>query len=276
MLPGDFALRGEDPSGRHRAIPRHLEPVGFSRMGLPRRIIMRMFSRVLSQSWAPRLTGQPRHAQLTELVHNASTGHHNPIWTPSGVELVHVPKTGGTSLRALLGSAGHPQPDLHRPVPIDDVRRIMSGNGPRGCYVTFLRDPVDRVWSLYWMSKEGGPWQDVTSTLELFLQAAWEANNEVVQYLSGQPRTQGNLSTAKQVLSSFWFVGDFARFDVEAHRLARALGSSEGPKRLNSTRRYPRPTEEERGMIAEHNQSDVALYRWWRAGGNGSSRHELN
>lgn len=243
-------------------------------------ILSPVVSRALDLTWRTPLGRAGWYLAASERIHSHFTGHHRPNPSPGDLELVHVPKTGGTSLRAVLTSLGFTVPPLHQPVPGEAVDDVLATGTLPSRYVTFLRDPVARVWSYFHMCKRGGPRRGVSHDLGLFLAHAWEARDLVVQYLVGAPRTRPGgpeLAAAKRVLCAFWFVGDVARFDRDVPELAARIRATpelaskipvgrrrDGVPTLNVQRDYPPPSGRDIELIAAHNRLDIDLDRWWR------------
>lgn len=94
---------------------------------------------------------------------------------PIKVHLLHIPKTGGISLYRALQGAG-----------VDVTRSHDPDQMPAGALVvTLLRNPVDRVWSVYRYQKRQG-WFD--GSLSAFLQQTfdpwwWGVRNIQARYM---------------------------------------------------------------------------------------------
>ncbi len=234
---------------------------------------------------------------------------------------VHIPKTGGSSLRQVL--AGHFDDDhvWTAVVPDPQARAFLRDQGPRpaahsagardynrpyvtrlaelpaerraslrlvqghfwygiheelpapATYLTMLRDPVERVLSLY-QHRVNNHGLDVA--LEAYLGAVrdWEIDNGQTRRLCGsrdgdlrhRPCTDDLLAQAKANLADFTFVGVNERFDESLVLLRRTMGWPRAawtrrnvtPKRL---RRSDLPAATRR-LLEDHNQADAELHRF--------------
>jgi hypothetical protein len=226
---------------------------------------------------------------------------------------VHVPRTGGGSASdaisqgyARMKSAGNAQrnPDktesylrglavetklpqvIGDHIPLGLYRRYL----PRDTrYMTFLRDPVERVLSHHWLyacaAKERTReiWErlaaldgrvDLTGVEDYTLEEGLARglpvfDNLQVRYLCGATSVFGPLERqatkrARQHVSRFFFVGISERLDESLVMLARALGTAPLPYvRRHSGVGGGRPAVDDslRALVAEHNRADIELYR---------------
>lgn len=220
---------------------------------------------------------------------------------------LHVPKTGGTTLTNILSTVYHrpgvagdrvydgvyyypagfelqewdaPEPDAStRDVLQRGDLRAVVGHFHYGLYrytsrrferVTMLRDPVDRMLSLYrHMQRHRG----LTVDLEDFVQQPplREADNGQTRRLSGELRSLGDrsqhmLDAALAHLDEIKVVGITERFDESVVLMSRRLQWDEIPSPY-----YPRNVETQRprtraisptvcDLIRENSELDVALY----------------
>jgi hypothetical protein len=199
------------------------------------------------------------------------------------IVFVHIPKTAGTSLRNTLeraaadhtilrdyGMAPETSPALYnlvhvqkKPLQLREVFDkekhgvLLSGHFPAHRYweifrpksfITFIRDPVDRVISEHnhFVSHQG--W---ITPLDEF---------------AATPRFRNVMSKflARVNLKRFGFIGIMENFDADIPALGRFLGTKLSVRRDNRGS-YPRQlapsvTPEMCGRIAELNSDDVELY----------------
>jgi hypothetical protein len=217
------------------------------------------------------------------------------FWRPGAAPLVafvHVPKTAGATVTSMLMSAysrqevrnagnylRHPETT---PAKIARTRwrgaRVAVGHIPYGLfrrnlprdtrYMTFLRDPIDRVPSHYYAHIERK--SVASSSLEEALESGMpEVNNLATRFLCGDPSPLGDLDAsaldgAKANLREFAFVGMQERFEESIALLQRALDLGPVPY-LNVHVGTGRPAEEEvsdelRALIFDRNQLDAELH----------------
>lgn len=149
-------------------------------------------------------------------------------------------------------------------------------------YVTFLRDPVDRVISHYYFVRTDPSHYlfEVARRVDLreYVIACGpnEPNNDQTRLLAGkrfaadqEARLDEMLSTAKNNLDShFALVGLTEEFDRSLLLLQRQFGWRQ-PFYRRQNRTYDRPTKESLPrrtieVIEAHNELDLALYRFGR------------
>lgn len=212
------------------------------------------------------------------------------------VAFVHIPKTAGATVtsvfvgaysKAEVREAGnylrHPE---KTPRKIAWGRwtgawaeaRVVVGHIPYGLfrknlsrdtrYVTFLREPVDRVLSHY--HRHISRKSLTTDSLEEALKTGMpDVNNLATRFLCGDPLPLGELPAsalddAKANLREFAFVGIQERFEESVVLLQRMLGLGPVPF-VNRHLSIERPgvddiPQRQRGLIAEYNRLDTELY----------------
>lgn len=221
------------------------------------------------------------------------------------VLFLHIPRTGGTT----LGAAAH---HLYRPeeilelhpatrareildaLPEERLRqlRFVRGHVPYGVhtllptpctYMTVLRDPVDRVLSLYaFMRKDpahrihtlgeaGAPGLAEVLERRLFRRALEDAQTQllggVAPWLPHEPATEATLEEAKRNLeSSFGLVGLTERFAETVELMRRVFGwRMDSVPSANVIPDRPRREELDPSLVAlieERNQLDLELYEF--------------
>lgn len=218
---------------------------------------------------------------------------------------MHIPKTAGTTLVSALDGLYLPedrvhlydlQPDAIHPkdfpsLPEEQRRRLRFVAGhfayglhewiPRPCvYVTVLRDPVDRIRSLYdhyrnW--QQSGDWHRWIVAeqvdLERFVveRPSDQTDNQMVRWLSGTRARVGRcteemLEIAKRRLDSFLIVIFHEDIERGASNLAAALGVSLPPiGRENVAPERSLVPESVTDVIRERNALDVKLYEYARS-----------
>jgi hypothetical protein len=212
------------------------------------------------------------------------------------VAFVHVPKTAGATAEAMLAGAyskaGVRSAGNYFRDPKQTSARIararwcgewtgapiVAGHIPYGLfakhlppdtrYITFLRDPLDRVLSHYHRHVERK--SRTTDSLEEALVAGIpDLNNLATRFLCGDAAPLGELGPAaledaKANLSEFAFVGIQERFAESVALLQRRLGLGPVPY-LNRHVSTERPgvddvSERDRALIVAHNRMDIELY----------------
>ena len=158
----------------------------------------------------------------------------------------------------------------------DDLRAVMGhfffGLHQRvkrpATYVTLLRNPVDRVLSLYWHYWQGEPAEDIKGFL---LRRLRETDNDQTRRISGISPAFGEctmemLESAKRnLIEHFPVVGTTEKFDETLLLLQRSLRWREAPVYLPRVVNLDRskavaPDPHEVSLIAERNELDLALY----------------
>jgi hypothetical protein len=209
---------------------------------------------------------------------------------------VHIPKTAGATVTSMfiaayseaevLGAGNYLRHPEQAEAEIARARwsggwtdaALVGGHVPYGLfcgslprdtrYMTFLREPVDRVLSHYHRHlQRKSPTSD--SLVEALERGMPELNNLATRFLCGSPSPSGKLESsalddAKASLSAFAFVGIQERFEESVVLLQRILGLDLVPY-LNLHVSTERPLVEEipeaqRALIEEHNRLDAELY----------------
>jgi hypothetical protein len=218
---------------------------------------------------------------------------------PPLLAFVHIPKTAGGTVKAMLrqaygrralDDAGNWLTD-----PDASARRLARapegwerwqrrggratiGHVPYGLYLrhlpasarymTFLREPVDRVLSQYHSNARV---RSLAPIEEVVAGRVPEVSNLATRFLCGDPDPSGTLpatalQAAKVNLRAFAFVGIQERFEESIVLLRRSLGVGWVPYLdVHVTTDRPRVDDvsaEERALILEHNRLDAELYEF--------------
>ena len=208
---------------------------------------------------------------------------------------IHLPKTGGTTLRLIIGRNYHPRltytidgapGSVEAFINLPPERRrefvVLQGHIPFGLhehlggearYVTMLRHPVERVVSLYYYVRKipAHPFHDAARrmTLAEFVEGGTEqAVNHQTRLLAGREDdfTDAALADAIENLSRFAAVGLVERFDESLVLFRKILGWRrihyvKGNVTKGRPAREEIPTTTVR-IIEERNAFDMELYRF--------------
>lgn len=193
-----------------------------------------------------------------------SIGYHNPNYRfkKSEIAFMHIPKTAGTSFCRLL------EKDPQQRFVLLNIHRPVSAFCPpqEYQYITILRDPVARVWSLYQMTlrnSEGFYRKFALQGLEPFLKKTAEARNLMCKYLGGSIDKAPDEQTFKRAvenLDAFYKVFFFENFSKEASTFLKAHDIPFGNIPNERKSKYSEPTEAEQALIQQYNTWDVRLF----------------
>jgi len=190
------------------------------------------------------------------------------------IHFLHIPKTGGTTLRAHLDNehalSHHAVKSIAEIPPSDLDTSICSGHyhflGPEHRYITILRHPIKRVTSLYHFimrSPRHYLYNEIKHlTLEKFCKEKYyETRDWQTRIISGT--VERDLDLAKHNIEQFFLeAGTTCEFTSSMERLKKLLKWHDVPSyRLNATK-YPEPTTAERRAIARNNHKDMKLFEW--------------
>ena len=196
---------------------------------------------------------------------------------------LHISKTAGTTFQFILENSlgashchlGHMRKPVLDQRDLDYARKFFPGwrsiagenlvdplrfSVPDPFYMTFVREPVARVFSHYQDDVQRG---GKTITFEQMLATAGVLENFQVKCLAGR----ADLGRAKQVLEKFNFVGLTEKFDLSLHVLGKLCPV---PLNLNYNRKVTAKDNTIKNALAadarivdmtrEKNQLDLALY----------------
>ncbi len=216
------------------------------------------------------------------------------------VIFLHIPKTAGVTFGSILTRIYRPEEiaTYRMKFPLDSYYasvyakrkqlHLLRGHFTFGAhrfvvapfvYLTFLRDPIDRVISLYYFYREwkDGPlYKDVQKiSLEEFVTSGITrlADNGMVRQLSGVGShvrygscTQETLQQAKENLERYFLVGLVQEFDRSIEIFSSLLGwqiPEYQPR--NVTKNRPKRDEisaQTLAVLEKYNQLDKELYRF--------------
>ena len=220
---------------------------------------------------------------------------------------LHIPKTAGTSLRDIIernfdekaiftidGKNPRESIKLFNSLKSADKASfsLVQGHGEFGAikdlpqkqikYITFVRNPVERVLSYYSYILSDSfkrPQAEVAESMSLkkylISKCDWQMNNHQTRMIAGNvPPEYGAcneevLERAKNnIISHFHFVGIAERFDESILTMSKFLGwKIPFYKKLNITRkRITQDTlDEEKHLIEKENRLDLELYEFIRS-----------
>lgn len=221
---------------------------------------------------------------------------------PSTVIFLHIPKTAGTTFRGILERAYRPAQmrEIYGDIPeaITSFQslpkaerkqiRCLLGHFEFGLhtdlpqpasYVTFLRDPIDRIISHYYYVRRspGHYLHDTVVSEEValkdYVHLADELSNGQTQMIAGGAQEDAPetwLKAAKRNLREhFAVVGITERFDASLALMARRLEWGAVYYRVrNATRKRPRKADldsQTLDVLKRHNRVDCELYAFANA-----------
>lgn len=212
---------------------------------------------------------------------------------------LHIPKCAGTTMMSVLranygdglyrvGNGGGWRQFHKRPAAQRECITCLTGHMPWGLcqyvrapyqHAVMLRNPIDRVVSLYWFVRDskGHKWHSLARRLSLAEFAVCGAfadlDNGMTRWLSGnrrcgslrskQPIGDQDLMLAMSHLRACAVVAFVEAFGFSLSRMAETFGWEHTDWQRRMVGKAHRPaTVEERQIIAEYDRVDMALYEY--------------
>jgi hypothetical protein len=182
---------------------------------------------------------------------------------------MHIPKTGGLGIDSWLNNSfspdvfWYPSNYIHQATAeVPSYAKIVVGHTPAnldGTYVTVLRDPAERVASLYYSHMAYGDFPHRGLSLREYVEQApyEEIDNGMVRRLAGCL----DLDAAIRRLKEFAFVGhrppDLVRWVCENYGQRRHAVY----KAVNINRDRPTLSTSDRAFILKQNKLDWELFK---------------
>jgi hypothetical protein len=236
----------------------------------------------------------------------STSAHSNPGDVDRSTLLfMHIPKTAGTALRFALQSVYEPAEwaAIYEGAPEGRMTREEFGQLPSEAkrplamvfghfrygihellpqpsqYVTVLRDPIDRVASLYDMYRITQPHWIEGMTLGEWAASgrSLQSNNEMVRYVSGRDGVLFGSCPPDMLEEAFAniserFAGVLTTDSLDQVELERITGRSLPPlERIGAGERSV-ISPQDRRTLAELNELDVALYRFFASARDQAAR----
>ena len=185
---------------------------------------------------------------------------------------IHTPKIAGSSVQILLQDKikdklfKWERKSKHHPV------SLLCPPGPKYKYITFLRNPIDRVFSYYntsIMSKRTTRHSIAKRGLSELLINCWEVRNMYCQYLSGYVREEVNseiYDIAKKNLENFFFVGEFENFEEDLKKLSKKLNFNLDKTPhvvVYSKTHHLIKNQDHVSLISSYNNYDLKIYKYF-------------
>ncbi len=180
------------------------------------------------------------------------------------VVFIHVPKTGGASIRECLEKNLSNFYIFNKKSEHNTISLLCSPNDYK--YITFLRNPIDRVYSYFNMLKKhkAAPGHSLANkSIGEFLINSFHAKNLYCQYFSGMPYEIVNQEIYEIALSNlkkFLFVGNFEDFNNSFKELCLKLNLETNTTPHINQNNYEKINEDQIKLIANYNRFDIKLY----------------
>jgi|ETNmetMinimDraft_11_1059920.scaffolds.fasta_scaffold89547_1 hypothetical protein len=179
---------------------------------------------------------------------------------------IHVPRTCGTSLSEILKLPNKKNIKFFK-----GVHTAVSLISPPSefNYITFIRDPIERIYSYYLMQKEYKKLAyhyHAKKGLDCLLEKCWLVRNAYCQYFSGYMQQDVNseiFDLAKKNLENFFFVGEYENFENDIKKLMLVLDiECNNIQHIDNYKRKLKtgPNTDEIRKIKFYNYLDIKLY----------------
>tara|TARA_Y100000590_G_scaffold300486_2_gene338788 strand:- start:357 stop:1085 length:729 start_codon:yes stop_codon:yes gene_type:complete len=181
------------------------------------------------------------------------------------IVFIHVPKTGGASIREHLEKNLNNFYIFKKKSEHNPVSLLCSPKDYN--YITFLRNPVNRVYSYYNMLKKYNyvPGHDLAKkSLSDLLINSYQVKNLYCQYFSGLPFENVNeeiFNLALSNLKMFYFVGKFEDFNNSFVNLCSKLDLKNNSLIHINKNNYLEISDDQKKLIESYNSYDIKLYK---------------
>ena len=188
----------------------------------------------------------------------------NIFYQANALVFIHLPKTGGSTVAHLLREKKIQCINLNSHNPVSLATSVTHQK-----YFTFLRDPIERVFSYYQMQlrDRSQPYHYLAKRgmVEL-LENCWEVRNQATRYYSGiielEP-CEKQYKIAMDNLDQFFFVGNFETFEKDSKKLLKKLGCSVNSVPVINEHPKPKIQSWEVDCIKAFNEFDILLQKRW-------------
>ena len=180
---------------------------------------------------------------------------------PNKICFIHLPKTGGITVWETLKNNNFPlysfpKNSLHNPV-------SLYCSAKKFRYVTVMRNPIDRVYSQFFMYKKLK--ENISNHgLILTLKTQLAFKNLACQYYSGlidENVDERIFNIAKENLNKFFFIMNFDNFEEDLKKLFNKLNiNSKITIEHKNKSVYKKISQEEKEAIEIYNYWDLKLY----------------